>query len=78
MDEVYIGVREDCHTLNVGLNENCTDIEVYQYSTYEDDGKVLALQCDTLALTIVYLNRYSKKLQESFHWGKPGADNLLS
>ena len=42
MDEVYIGVREDCHTLNVGLNENCTDIEVYQYSTFEDDGIVLA------------------------------------
>lgn len=66
VDEVYVGVREDCYTLNVGLNENCTDIEVYQYSTFEDDGKA-AIQCDTLVLTIIYLNRYSKKLQESLH-----------
>jgi hypothetical protein len=47
VDEVYLGVREDCHTLNIGLNENCTDIEVYQYSTFENDGKVVtvSLQC---------------------------------
>ena len=41
VDEVYFGVREDCHTLNVGLNENCTDVEVFQYSGFESDGKVV-------------------------------------
>lgn len=44
VDEVYFGVREDCHTLNVGLNENCTDIEVFQYSSFENDGKVVSVR----------------------------------
>ena len=41
VDEVYFGVREDCHTLNIGLNENCTDVEVFQYNSFETDGKAI-------------------------------------
>lgn len=44
VNEVYFGVREDCHTLNVGLNENCTDIEVFQYNSFENDGKVVSVR----------------------------------
>ena len=41
IDMVYFGVREDCHTLHVGLNENCSDVEVFQYSSFEDKGEVI-------------------------------------
>ena len=38
--EVYFGVREDCHTLNIGANQNCSDIDVFQYSSLENEGKL--------------------------------------
>ena len=52
VEEVYFGVREDCHTLNIGLNENCTDIEIFQYNTLVNDGKKFNNQCETLTCVI--------------------------
>ena len=40
VDVVYYGVKDDCFTINIGLNQNCTDLEMFQFSIYENGGNV--------------------------------------
>lgn len=38
MDVVFHNPTEGCVSLNIGLNESCTDIQIYQYSQVENKG----------------------------------------